>query len=759
MSHDRRPPRILSAARAKGPSRARRQNSSAAGQARDRATASRLAVALAALNVPALALSQTPSSDDQSTAALRPVVVSATRMDYNGANELALDKLTQPVVDTPQSMSTVTADDLTDRSVTSLDEALRAVPGITLGAGESNWQGNNPYLRGFPVRDDMFVDGQRDFGSYYRDPFDDERVVVLEGPSSILFGHGSTGGVIDQVSKSAMLHPLLEGRATLGTDDTQRATLDFDTPIAELGTGAAFRLNLMADHHAVADRDVVHGDRWGAAPSLALGLGTPTRLQLSYFHQTGHEIPDLGIPWLDGRPAPVRRSNFYGFSSDYLDTDVNIVTARLEHDFSQSVRLNSQLRYSADSRQYRMTEADIPKGTAPDTPVTAITIARDAFPAFQGRGHTSFWDDQTDLVTHLSTGRVTHALVTGLELSREAPRTTYFDDIGVPGTNLAEPVQQPYSVAESYPVFSDRTVATNAGLYGLDTLQWDQWQLMAGLREDLFDAPYSSAHFSSTGAVLSQTAADQVDRIFSYRAALVYKPQTNGSVYAMTGTSFDPSAEGIASLVSAGRKLAQATLNLGPEKTRAYEIGSKWQLLEQQLLVTGALFRMEMFNARVPNPDNPEFDILGGDERVDGAQVTATGHITGALDIELSDTYLDSAVMRTTPGGPLLGAPLTNAPRNAASVWLEYQITQPLQIGIGSLQAGRQLGQNTRAAYLIAPGYVVWNAMAKYSFSPKLTVQLNLNNIADKYYLEQLHPAHVVPAEGFVALLSITVRK
>ncbi|MDE2305372.1 MAG: TonB-dependent receptor, partial [Gammaproteobacteria bacterium] len=611
---------------------------------------------------------------------------------------------------------------------------------------------------GFPARDDLFVDGQRDFGSYYRDPFDDEQVVVLEGPASILFGHGSTGGVINQVSKSPTLTPLLAGTATVGSDDLQRVTLDADAPIASLGAGAAYRLNLMGQHYGVADRDVIHGQRWGVAPSFALGLGTPTRLEVKYFHQTSHEVPDLGIPWLYGRPAPVRRGNFYGFSSDYLDSTVDILTARLEHDFSAKVELSSQLRYSNDRRQYRMTEADVPKGIAVGTPASAITVARNAFPAFQGSGASAFWDDQTDLTVHFSSGPVAHALVGGIELGREAPHTTYYNDVGVPGTNLAQPTLQPYSVAQSYTALVTHTVAKTAGVYLLDTLQWSRWQVMGGLREDLFDAPYTSTHFDSTGAVSSATAADQVNRIFSYRAAIVYKPSGDSSVYAMTGTSFDPSAEGIASLVSAGRTLGQANLNLDPEKTRTYEIGSKWQRPDDRLLVTGAIFRMEMNNARVPDQTNPEFDVLGGDQRVDGAQLSATGHLSPRWKIEASYTYLDSRVVRTTPKGPLLGAPLTNAPRNASSLWLEYQASRPLEIGFGGLQASSQLGQDTAAAYLVAPGYVVWNAMAKYRFSPHLVARLNLDNLANRYYFAEVHPVHLIPAEGFTARLSVAVR-
>jgi catecholate siderophore receptor len=759
MSHFRKPAGrstaddpLLSSPRAKG-------NSGGAASAGDSVRVSRIIAALAALNVPGLAVAQRAAPPERSSRGLHQVVVAAARMNDNGANGLQLDKLTQPLVDTPQSISSVSAKELADRGATSLNQALRFVPGITLGAGETSWQGNNPYLRGFPAKDDMYVDGERDFGYYYRDPFDDARIEVLQGPSSILFGQGSTGGVINQVSKSPTLEPLLAGTAALGTDALRRGTLDVDSPLSSLGSGAALRLNLMGEHYGVADRDSVHGDRWGAAPSLALGLGTPTRLEVGYFHQTNHDLPDLGIPWLDGRPAPVDRSNFYGFSSDYLDTDVDMITARFEHDFSRSTMLSSQLRYSSDSRAFRETEAEVPKGIPRGTPVTAITALRNAVPSLQGSGTSMLWDDQTDLTARFLTGEVIHALVTAFELTREKSSATFFNDVGVPGTNLAHPTQQPYSVAESYVALTAVTDVKTAGVYGLDTLTWGPWQIMAGGREDLFDAPYGSAHYSPAGLVVAHTAADQVNRIFSYRGAVIYKPSTNGSVYLLTGSSFDPSAEGISSLISSGRGLAQANLNADPEKTRTVELGSKWRLADGRLLLTGALFRTEMFNARVPNPDDPAFNSVAGDLRVDGAQAEVKGRITPALDVDASYTYLDSQVIRSTPGGPLPGAPLTNAPRNSSSLWIDYRVTDPLHLGLGARQASSQLGQDTAAAYLVAPGYVVWNAMARYALSPKLSVQLNLNNLTDRSYIEQAHPFHVVPGEGFVAMLSVKARE
>jgi catecholate siderophore receptor len=658
------------------------------------------------------------------------------------------------MVDTPQSITTITGEDLRDLGVTNLNDALRTVPGISLGAGEYSYQGNNLILRGFTTRDDMFVDGQRDYGYYYRDPFDSQDIEVLKGPSSILFGRGSTGGVIDGVSKFPTLTPLLAGTGTVSSSDVRRATLDLGSPVPALGAGDAFRLNLMADHSAVADRATTQSDRWGVAPSLALGLGTPTRVLVSYYHQTENDVPDYGIPWFNNRPAPVDRSNFYGFSGDYLDTDVNLVSARFEHDFGPSMTLSSQARYSRDTRDFRLTEAIVPSGTPASTPIQNITVSRNEF---QGYSTDTFYQDQTELTARFATGVLSLALVTGIEVGRESPEPTYITNAGVPGTNLADPTAQNYSDLQSYPRLKADTVANTVGIYGLDTVEFGRhWQLMGGIRWDRFDAHYDSTGYSPTGTVAANTHLDHLDQAFSYRGAIVYTPSRSGSIYVSTGTSFDPSAEGIESLISSGRTLAQANINLAPEKNRAYELGSKWSL-PGGLLLTGALFRIEQYNTRVPDPTEPGFNTLGGDERVDGAEIAAVGRLTSAWSLRASYTYMDSKVIRSTPGGPLLGAPLTITPRNSSAVWIEYQLTTPLEIGAGALQMSSRLGQDTAASYEVAPGYVIFNAMAKYQFSTQTTLQLNVDNLTNRYYIDQLHPFHVIPGEGCMAQLALYV--
>src|SRR5262245_32868721 len=322
----------------------------------------------------------------------------------------SLNRLTQPLLDTPQSVDVISDQVLRDRAAASLNDALRTVPSISLGAGEFSFQGNTPTIRGFVARTDMFLDGIRDFGNYYRDAFNLQQLEVLEGPSSILFGRGSTGGVINQVSKLPLIEPSLDATFVFGSDMTRRATLDWNALLPDLGEGGAFRLTAFGHAAKVADRNVAKIARFGFSPSLALGLGTPTRVTGAYFHQSANDVPDYGLPWYGSDPAPVPRQNFYGFTSDYLKTTVDIGTIKVEHDVSSGVMLRDQLRYGYYTRDFRITE---PLIAAPlGTPLDAIDVTRNVF---TGNSVEKMLWNQADATLHFDTGPIAHALVAGIE--------------------------------------------------------------------------------------------------------------------------------------------------------------------------------------------------------------------------------------------------------------------------------------------------------------------------------------------------------
>ncbi len=681
-------------------------------------------------------------------------IIVEDRADAAGyrTDSATLTKLTEPLRDVPQSIVTVPRELLEDRGATSLNDALRTVPGITLGAGEFSWQGNNPNMRGFSSRNDMFLDGLRDFGSYPRDPFNLESIEVLQGPSSMIFGRGSTGGVINQASKRPTLEPFTSVSFNGGNDETLRATADVARDLPSLGSGAAFRMNAMAHRGEVSGRDVAKTERFGLAPSLALGLDGPTRLTLSYLHQSTDDIPDYGLPWFNGRPADVRRDNFYGFESDYLETDADILSADVSHAVSESLQLHGALRNARYEREIRLTEPLIAAGVPSTAPLETITVVRNVF---TGRSVEKMTQAQGDATLRFGAGgTVEHAFVAGFEAAGESSAPSFGFGVGVPGTNLVNPTpSEPFSATSTLPRLVADTEASSLGFYALDTLKLGaSWQVIVGARWDRFDVDYRATRFALDGTATGTEQIERVDEEWSYRAGLVYKPRETGSVYFGWGTSFNPSAETL-SFITSGRALGIGNAFLAPEATDSLEIGTKWDLVDEMLSVTAAVFRITKDNARVPDPSNPGFNMLAGEQRVDGYSLTLAGAV-GRWQLTSGYTHLDSEQTRSAAGAAPAGSKLANAPEDTFTSWAAYEISARFEVGAGVRYVSDQLAQNNPPVKAVE-SYWALDAMGKYHASDRLTLKLNLTNISDEYYLDQLHPFHVVPGAGFTAVLAI----
>src|SRR6204780_4983544 len=269
-----------------------------------------------------------------------------------GVRPLLTDKLPQDLQDTPQSITVVSEQLISAQGSTRLEDALKNVPGIPLNAGEGAARGDTVNLRGFSAFNDFFLDGIRDAAVYTRDTFDVESVEVVKGPSATLFGRGSTGGAINQVSKAPTLDSLYSFAADLGTNHEYRATTDIDVP---LNSTTAFRFTAMGESSDVADRDYVHNERWGVAPSLALGICEENSLVLAFLHQQENNVPDSGVPFVDGRPAPVPRDLYYGLASDRQTTNDDIGTVRFKHDFNPDVSIADTFRFARYEFDYQST--------------------------------------------------------------------------------------------------------------------------------------------------------------------------------------------------------------------------------------------------------------------------------------------------------------------------------------------------------------------------------------------------------------------
>jgi catecholate siderophore receptor len=671
------------------------------------------------------------------------VVVEGRREHYR-LDAPALEKFTEAERDTPQAIATVTRAALDDRAVESLNEALSHSPGITLGAGEYSWQGNNFSVRGFAARNDMFLGGLRDFGNYHRDEFHLQDIEVVKGPSSTLFGRGSTGGAINQVPKMPRADALFRGKVVLDSADLRRLSADLNQPVNQ---HVAWRINAMSHESTVADRDGGESSRYGVAPALSLGMGTATRFTAHYLHQRSDDVPDYGLPWLNGAPAPVARNSFYGFDSDFLKTGADVGTIALERDVGASSTLSARVRYGRYDRRFRITEPQVPADTAADTPLQSIVVARNIF---AGHGEEGAVLAQTQLTSRFATGALAHAMVIGIEGGRETSKPTYITTVGTPGTSLLHPDRSGGFTSDyDYTRFIADTRARSVALFALDTLKLtEQWQIVAGVRWDRFDSRYQGTDLAPDGAEGASLAVDRVDTELSYRASLVYKPSSPATIYLSQGTSFNPSAEGL-SLVASGRSLNQGNAFLAPEQNQLLELGAKLDVRDGALALRAAAFQIDKLNARVPDPEQTGFNMLAGRHRVRGVELEATGMVTPRWHLIAAYTWLDGRVEKSAQGAAPPGSRLTLTPEHSASWWSAFKLDAVgnLVLGAGVSYVGERLGQNHPRA-LVAPSYWTADLMLRWRVTANLGLQLNAYNLNDRYYLEQLHPFHVVPGAG-----------
>lgn len=669
-----------------------------------------------------------------------------SQVTVNGLRTLLHDKLAESEQNAPQSITVVTGQLMAAQGTTNLEDALRNVPGITLNAGEGAARGDTVNLRGFSAFNDFFLDGIRDAAVYTRDDFDLQSIEVLKGPAAVLFGRGSTGGAINQVSKAPLFTPRDDVTAELGSNDLYRATADLDTPIS---SSAAVRLNLMGQSSAVPERDDVRNRRWGVAPTIAFGIDDQDSFVLGYLHQQEDNILDTGIPFVDGRPAPVPRDAFFGLASDSATTDVDILTARYRHDFSDNLSLGNTLRYGHYEFDYRF-ESPSFGDDAPTamTPLDAVLVGRDAP---DSSGIETNLDDQLDLTAHFDTGFIAHTLVAGIEIARQTADIDRYrnpfnsNNDWIPETPLLDP--DPNETRPREPVASTQnTVAPSGGAYVIDTLRLGQYvSLTAGLRYDEFSASYRSLTVQS-GTLLR---LHELNRLGSPRASLVIKPTPRQTYYVSYGTSFDPSAEALT--------LTAKTANLGPVKARSFEVGAKSEWLDGRLMLTQALFRTEVDNAQTNDPDNPAITVLNGNERVEGVELQAIGRLTRHWEIFSGYTYLDGRTLASgTPAD--VGKLMPNAAHNQLNLWTEYELPGGWEAGGGANWLSRRFADSAETAYV--PGYVVWNALISYQASPRLKLQLNGYNLFNKLYYDGAYYTstaenHVNPGAGRSVTLTL----
>jgi catecholate siderophore receptor len=648
-----------------------------------------------------------------------------------------------PLINTPQTINYVSQQVIQEQVSTSVRDSLRNISGVTFRAGEGGNQGDTPYIRGFSAQSDIFRDQVRDPGWYTRDTFAIDAVEVYKGPSSFLFGRGSTGGVINLVSKTPLDRAFLDTTVTANTGAGWRTTLDVNGKANENVTG---RLVVMGQGQVAPGRDNVEENRVGVSPSLKFRVSDQTTWTLAYIYQRDRSVPDYGIPYLklaDGFPrvvAPVSRTNWYGILSqpypDVQNDDVHIGTSKIEHRFAENLKVTNTTRY-VNVNHFQRNVFPEPNANVPPlanlnqnwTPNRAQVLTQN-----------ELFANQTDLAAKFTTGTWQHTVAAGVDYQTETRDFTRNQFTGLTPDNFLNP--NPWR-APGIPVAPTATQYTlgqssNVGAFVADQVKLNQyWELLGGAR-------YEQFKFEQTNPIAGlQFAA--TNNMFSWRAGVVFHPTPNTSIYAMHGTSFNPSADNLT--------IAANNVALEPEKNVTSEVGAKAELLNGKLMLATALFKTTKTNMRVTNPSDLTTQILAGELEAPGVEASIVGKVTDQWQVIASYTYVHARITNTPVISQLNASP-TNTPNNSFSLWTTYDITQQWQIGGGAFYQGNAWGDlvnpATPATVVVAnsalvPAYWRFDAMAAYKITPKSTLQFNIYNLTDEFYAATAYSNWFVP--------------
>lgn len=703
---------------------------------------------LAVLHCAAQAQSGAAAPNEAST--LKEVTVSSEQdVGYAPSVGSTATKGSAPLRDIPQAVNVLPAQLLRDQGATSMQDALRNAPGVSFNAGDG--QRDQVVIRGFTAIADWFVDGVRDDALYFRDLSDTERIEVLKGPAAVLYGRGSSGGLVNRVTKKPVFDRAF-GDVTLGlgTHDFKRLTTDLNTPIGE---NMALRLNV-AREKSGSYRDQQFIDRYNIAPSLAIKFSPQTDLLLQYTNAYDQRLTDFGIPALNGRPVNVPIGTYYGSAfgkrDDTTTTKVQSFTATLNHRFSDTLSLRNTTRYAS----YKLDRYNtLSSGT---TDPVRLTVGRTR--GFILRDESS-WFNQTDLTWRNELGGFKQEWLVGAEFGQQDKRAysvssaTGFERVSILNP-MAAPGQIPLASYTASSAIPSNSRFQTAALYAQDQITLaPQWKALIGGRYDVFGQDTS---FERSLAPLSRT-----DRKFSPRAGVVWQPSDTQSYYVSYSRSFQPSAETFA--LSTGN-----TAN-DPEITVNKEIGAKLDFLDGALNLTAAVFNLERSGIKNSDPANPARQINVGTQRTNGMELALAGKLPGRWDVSAGYAYLDGRMVKSLatvtslqlPVGaplPVQGkiAPLT--PRHSAFVWLMKDLGNGLSAGGGVNYVAARYASLSNLVTL--PSYVTADLAASYK-TGRYEVSVNLKNISNRKYYVSAHGSVdnlIMPGPGRELQVALTAK-
>lgn len=657
------------------------------------------------------------------------IIVTGQVDGYRAVETSSGTKTSTPILDVPQSISVITAEQIADQQIRSVTDLVRFIPGVSAGQGEGNR--DQVTLRGNNTTADFFVDGLRDDVQYFRSFYNVERVEVLKGSNAMIFGRGGGGGVINRVSKSAVADRTFSaGTVSLDTFSSYYGAADVNVASGP----AAIRVNGFYEdlnNH----RDAFKGERYAVNPTVGAEFGS-TRLGLGYEYVRDSRVADRGIPSAftgtiaaPARPARGFRDTYFG-KRNFNDSDFEAHVVR----FRSETRLTDRLTFTTQALygDYDKSYSNVFAATAIGGTAAAPTVGIEAYVDPAKR---ETYIGQANLEWHVSTGPFDHVILFGGEITGQNSRTEringFFDQTVLSSANrrrtisLTDPLIIPPVFFVAGPAGnSNRKVRSNldqVSAYVQDQISLgDRFDLIGGLRYDRYENRITNMF---TGA-----QAARVDDLWSPRVGLVYKPGPAASIYVSYSKSYLP--QGGDQFVTFDATNAA----LKPETFDNYEIGAKWNI-KPDLTLTAAVYRLDRGNTRATGP-TPGTIVQTGKQRSSGFELGLAGRITPRWMTSLGYAHTKAEIRETTTAAPA-GRRVGQVPRNQISLWNRYDATDRLGIGAGLYYQSRQFTSISNTTVL--PAYTRLDAALFYKLTDKIEAQINVENLTGKTYFPVAH--------------------
>lgn len=665
---------------------------------------------------------QTVHAESNSALEIPAAVVTGQQQtsSYKPSRSKSALKIDAPLRDIPQTVNVIPQSVIKDQGAQSMEDVLKNVPGVGLSNGDG--QRDQVTIRGFSAIGDQYIDGIRDDALYYRDLSNIERVEVIKGPAAVLYGRGSSGGLINSVSKRPTFAPVQEVGVSFDSEGKQRSQFDAGWADQEHGDKAFRVTGALEDSDGF--RDDAFLERKALAPSAYFKLSDDLELNLGASYLYDKRLIDFGIPALNGRPVDVDPGKRFGSADpdqDYTRSEVFSLSAGLDY------QINDDFSLSNTSRYYHY-DLDRNNTLAHTDANRFVTAANGELLVKLRRGNVQRkedgWFNQTELKQQAQFAGMQHSLLYGVELGRQYKHQSVFSQSDVARVPVFRDglVEVPFTAAQQ--TSKGLNTQDTAGFYVQDLIELaPQWKALLGVRYDVFDQAFDD---DLSGSDISRT-----DRTWSPRVGLVYQPDQVQSYYVSVSRSYQPSGETF--------PLNNSIKDLEPEQTTNYELGGKWDLLDRRLSLTASLFRLERTNMKTSDPVNPGQLILAGEQRTDGFETTLTGQLSDKWQVYAGYAYLDAEITRSnskTNGVANQGQTPTLTPRHSANLWLVRSLNQQWRVGMGANHVDERYTALDNVT--VMPGYTTFDAALLYNQS-QWDAALRLRNAFDKEYYASAH--------------------